>query len=272
MSLTARSLFFRYGTHALLQDIDLDVPPGAVLAIVGPNGSGKSTLLRCLAQALRPQGGQVLLDGEDLYALPPRRVARQVAFLPQDSPVGFGFTARELVSLGSAGGAAPGMVEASLEAMDLKDLAERSLLTLSGGERQRAAIARVLAQDTPYLLLDEPTAHLDLRHQSRLLQIVHAYAHERGRSVALVLHDLNHAAQIADRVALIHDGRVFAEGAPEQVFTADTLRHVYQTDVYIAADPATGRPWVLPERAAPSGEPGPDLPAAASRSRPSPPS
>ena len=272
MSLTARSLSFRYGSHALLQDIDLDLPQGGVLAIVGPNGSGKSTLVRCLAQALRPQGGQVLLDGQDLYTLPPRLVARRVAFLPQESPVGFGFTARELASLGTPGGAHSGPVEAALHAMDLSALAERSLLTLSGGERQRAAVARVLAQDTPYLLLDEPTAHLDLRHQTRLLQIVRALAHDRNKSVAVVLHDLNHAAQTADRVALIHGGRILAEGAPEQVFTIDILRHAYQTDVFITTDPATGRPWILPERAGASEGRGTEFPAAASPTRPSPPS
>lgn len=251
MSLQAQSVSVRFGGNGannVLNDVTCQAAPRSVTALIGPNGSGKSTLLRCLAGALRPRAGNVLLDGEPILRLRAARRAARLAYVPQNNPVGFDFTVRELVRLGVS--ANPTVLPAksteervarALDVLDLAPLAERSLLALSGGEQQRAAIARALAQDTPYLLLDEPTAHLDLRYQSALLDLMRRFARERGRAVLVVLHDLNHAAACADRLVLLDAGRVAAEGAPADVLTSDLLGHVYQTPVSVRPDSVTGR-------------------------------
>jgi iron complex transport system ATP-binding protein len=244
MSLDAENLSVRYGASRTraLDGVSCTVArPSQITALVGPNGSGKSTLLRCLAGAQPPTGGRATLDGDDLRRLRPPALARRLAFVPQTSPIGFAFTVRELAALGNPD---PEQVEQALRAMDLWDLADRSLLTLSGGEQQRAAIARALAQDTPYLLLDEPTAHLDLRHQTQVLRLARHLAHEKGSAVLIVLHDLNQASAYADALVLLQRGQVVAAGDVSTVLKPDILGLVYQTSVYTHAHPITNRPWV----------------------------
>lgn len=258
MTLEARSVFVGYGGTPILRDAACRIAAGNITVLVGPNGSGKSTLLRCLARGLTPQAGSILLDGQDLYALRPRRAAERLAYVPQENSAGFDFTVRELVALGAeAGPARDGtrslrqQIEQALGDLDLEALAGRSLLTLSGGERQRAFIARALAQDTDFLLLDEPTAHLDLRHQQRLLQRLRQAAREGGKAVLIVLHDLNLAARWADAVLLLGEGRIVAAGTPTVVLTPERLRAIYQTNVYVPRLPLGGQPWVLPLPASP---------------------
>ena len=251
MTLSADSLTARYGSlPPVLENVSVTVEPGRVTALIGPNAGGKSTLLRCLARAHPPASGRVSIGPDDLYRLPAREAARRIAYVPQDNPMPFAFTVAELIMLGAD--AAPvgdhadrsRRISEAVALFDLEPLAERSLLTLSGGERQRAALARAFAQNTPFLLLDEPTLHLDLRHQAALLRAVRTAAREKGQAVLLVLHDINQAAAAADTLLLLHGGRIAASGEPATVLSAERLSEAYQTSVLIRDDLATGKPHV----------------------------
>ncbi len=221
----------------ILHEVSVFVRRGEVAALIGPNGSGKSTLLRVLGGALKPFGGHVTVSGESVYKMSARTLARSVAFVPQDNPAPFAFTVEELIALGAnaaePSGAPPAdaRIENALRLFDLLDFAGRSLTNLSGGERQRAALARAWAQNTPFVLLDEPTAHLDLRHQSLLIQAVQHAARVEQRAVLLVLHDLNLAHDCADQFFLLDRGRVVARGAAGDVLIPPVLEPVYQTSV-----------------------------------------
>ena len=215
-----------YGRRVAIEGVDLSLAPGEVVAIIGRNGSGKSTLLKVAAGILRPASGRVLLDGEDLAAIPARRAARSIAGVAQEEDVDFPYSVRDVVSLGRiphSGAFAResdrdrAAVEAALAALDLVELAERPIPSLSGGERRRAFLARALAQEPAVLLLDEPTAHLDLGHEAALLAVVRALARARDVAVAIALHDLNLVGLVADRVVLLDGGRVQAIGPPIEV-------------------------------------------------------
>ncbi|MFF3225841.1 heme ABC transporter ATP-binding protein [Nocardia suismassiliense] len=238
----------------VLEAVDFDVVAGEVVALVGPNGAGKSTLLAVLAGELTPSEGTVELEGHALTHWSPLDMARRRAVLPQTHTVGFPFTAREVVAMGRA----PWLrterreldderVAAAMAAADVEHLAARSFPTLSGGERARVALARVLAQDTGTLLLDEPTAALDLGHQEAVLHLATSRA-QTGTAVVVVLHDLGIAAAYADRVAVLESGRIAADGPPRQVLTTDLLTRVYQHPVEVLNHPATGAQLVLPVR------------------------
>ena len=232
----------------ILQGVSLTVRQGEVTALIGPNGSGKSTLLRVLGGALKPSAGAALVAGHDVYRTSARDLARQIAFVPQDNPAPFAFTVQELVELGAnaanaaEAGNANERVQAALDTFDLNDFAHRSLTNLSGGERQRAALARAWAQNTPFLLLDEPTAHLDLRHQSGLIHAVRRAARKQNRGVLLVLHDLNLAGACADTLYLLDAGRIAARGAARDVLTSAVLEPVYQTAIHVKQE--DGAFWV----------------------------
>lgn len=250
MGLVAQQVSAGYGPVAVLSRLSCQIHAGQVTAVLGPNGSGKSTLLRCLARALAPSAGTVHVDSSDLYRLSPRDAAAKIAYVAQDNPVGFEFTVGELVTLGARVPSSPGQesepVRQALHDLDLIDKRHSSLLSLSGGERQRAIVARALAQGSRYLLLDEPTAHLDLHHQARLLQRLRQIARHQERGILLVLHDLNLAAAYADTVLLLHEGRIATQGPPSDVFTPAVIQSVYQTNVFIWQNPGSGRPWLLP--------------------------
>lgn len=239
-TLRAENITAGYTKHqTILHEVSADVERGKVTVLIGPNGSGKSTLLRVLAGALKPTTGSVHMGAGDVYQLSARVLARKIAFVPQDNPAPFAFTVAELVELGAnaagkdAGSPAPARTQAALRQFDLADFADRSLTNLSGGERQRTALARAWAQNTPFLLLDEPTAHLDLRHQSLLVQAVKHAARDENRGVLLVLHDLNLAATCADVLFLMQNGRIVAHGTSGDVLTARILEPVYQTGVRV---------------------------------------
>jgi len=237
-----------------LADASIDVRAGELHALVGPNGAGKSTLFGVLAGDLAPDAGDVLLDGAPLGGIPPRLLARHRAVLLQQNAVSFPFAVEQVVRMGRAPWARTpaeldddAIVAGALEATDLVALAGRTISSLSGGERARAALARVLAQACDVLLLDEPTAALDLRHQEDVLRVARSRARE-GAAVAVVLHDLNAALGVADRVTLLADGRVVATGGPAEVLTAEAIEDAYGQPVDVFPHPVTGIPVVAPRR------------------------
>ncbi|WP_454199242.1 heme ABC transporter ATP-binding protein [Nocardia sp. Marseille-Q1738] len=238
----------------VLDGIDFEAVAGQVVALVGPNGAGKSTLLAALAGELALSEGVVELDGQPLTHWTTLDMARRRAVLPQTHTVGFPFTAREVVAMGRAPWVRTErrelddeQIAAAMAATDVEHLAARSFPTLSGGERARVALARVLAQDTATLLLDEPTAALDLGHQEAVLRLATDRA-AAGAAVVVVLHDLGIAAAYADRVAVIESGRIAADGPPREVLTTDLLTRVYQHPVEVLDHPVTGAQLVLPVR------------------------
>jgi iron complex transport system ATP-binding protein len=228
-----------------LRDVSLGVGRGEIVALVGPNGSGKSKLLAALGRVLRPRSGGVRLAGVDAWRIPRRRFARRVARLPQAPLCPEGLRVEELVQSGrNPHGRRFGprtredrdAVERALRALDLVDQRRRPVETLSGGERRRAWLAMVLAQETEILLLDEPTAALDLRHQWEVLDRLARANRERGVTVVMSLHDLEQAAAWAHRVAVVHRGRLYAVGPPERCLTEETLRDVFNVDARVAKE------------------------------------
>ncbi|WP_436891949.1 heme ABC transporter ATP-binding protein [Nocardiopsis dassonvillei] len=256
----AAGVTVRRGGRTLLDGVDLTVRAGELVALVGPNGAGKSTLLGAvsgdLAAGTDPgsDGGSVELFGRALGAWTPPELALRRAVLPQEAAVSFPFSVSELVAMGRApwaGLADPGRddeaVSAAMAATGTLHLAERRFPSLSGGERARVMLARVLAQDTRLLMLDEPTAALDIHHQELVLTIARTLA-ERGGAVIVVLHDLGLAAAYAHRVAILSEGRIAAQGPPAEVFTASLLSAVYRHEVEVLPHPRTGIPLVVPLR------------------------
>lgn len=254
--LVARDLQVGYGTDDLvLVDLDLQVPSRRVTAIVGANGSGKSTLLRTMARLHRPRSGAVLLDGRDVAALPTRDLARRLGLLPQSPITPDGITVRDLVARGRTpytsvwrqwSPADECAVTAALAATRLTDLADRPVDALSGGQRQRVWIAMVVAQQTPLLLLDEPTTFLDLAHQLDVLELLGRLNREQGRTVVMVLHDLAQACRFADHLVALRDGAVVAAGPPAAVVDPGMVRRVFGVDCRILVDPVGGGPVVVP--------------------------
>jgi iron complex transport system ATP-binding protein len=255
MTLRAEALQLGYDGRRVIDGLSLEFPAGQMTTILGPNGCGKSTLLRALGRLVRPQGGQVTLDGADIHAQNSRALARRLAILPQAPLAPEGVTVADLVRRGRTpwrGFLSPwresdqqACAEA-LAAVQMQELAERPLNQLSGGQQQRAWIALVLAQATPMLLLDEPTSFLDLVHQLEVLGHLHRRNRETGLTVIAVLHDLNLAARFSDRLVLLAPGRLVASGTPEEVMTAENLRAAFGLVAEVHPDPVTGRPMVIP--------------------------
>lgn len=255
--LKATHLDLAYGKARVVHDLSLDVPPGALTAIIGPNGCGKSTLLRALARLHRPHGGQVTLDGTSLHSLPTKEVARELGLLPQSPSAPAGISVRDLVARGRTPHLGPftpwsardtDAVAHALRSTGLIGLADRPVDSLSGGQRQRAWIALALAQETELLLLDEPTTFLDIAHQYEVLDLLHGLAGE-GRTVVAVLHDLAQAARYADHVVLMSAGLVLATGTPTEVLTAKRVTAAFGLPVTVIPDPVTGTPLIVPSSA-----------------------
>jgi iron complex transport system ATP-binding protein len=244
-----------YGAIVALRDVSLTVGRGEMVSVVGPNGSGKSTLLRVLSGVLAPMAGSVRLAGRDLAAYPRRRLARMTAVVPQATSLDFPFPIEEVVLMGRAPHLGrlgfPGERDLSVarEAMartGVDHLGGRALQDLSGGERQRVIIARALVQEPEILLLDEPTSHLDIRHQVEIYDLMAELNAERGITVVSVLHDLNLAAMYFNRVAVLSEGTVHSIGQTEKVLTYQTIKAVYGTEVYVALNDITGNVTILP--------------------------
>jgi iron complex transport system ATP-binding protein len=253
--LVARDLTLAYGDSVVVEHLDLDVPDGGITAVIGPNGCGKSTLLRALGRLLRPRGGQVLLDGRRIDAVPTREVARTLGLLPQSPLAPEGLTVADLVARGRHPHQAwfrqwsrddETLVAEAMAWTGVLDLADRPVDALSGGQRQRAWIAMALAQGTDLLLLDEPTTHLDLAHAVDVLDLVDRLHRERGRTVVMVLHDLSLAARYADHLVAMRDGRIVAQGAPREVITTELLAEVFGLRAAVLPDPVSDGVLVVP--------------------------
>lgn len=264
--LDVRNLSVAYGSthHAVLalSNVSLDVQAGEILSIIGPNGAGKSTLVRAISGALPLRSGSITITDpgnaspKDLARLSAVERARLLAVVPQARSLPAAFSVYETVMLGRTpylgwlGHVRPAdqeRVRQALEHTRLTHLAERPVAELSGGEQQRVLLARAIAQDAPVLLLDEPTTHLDLQHQSGLLKLVRQLARQHQIAILMVLHDLNLASLYADRAALLVQGQLVAQGKPEEVFTEHTLSSIYRIPVQIIPHPEHGAPLILPE-------------------------
>ncbi|MGP9538160.1 heme ABC transporter ATP-binding protein [Brachybacterium sp. AOP43-C2-M15] len=247
--LEVRGVGFTIGGARLLEGVSFSAAPGELVAMVGPNGAGKSTMLALLAGDLVPSEGTISLAGTAPHRWPAKALARQRSVMTQQHGQAFSFTVRELVEMGRAPHDASDrdeeLIDASLVDAEIAELAHRDVTTLSGGELARAVFARTLTQDAGVVLLDEPTAPLDLRHQETLMQRARSLADE-GRCVLVVLHDLSLAARFCDRLAVFSEGSLTALGPPEQVLTPERIEQVYRQRVAVLAHPVTGRPLVVP--------------------------
>lgn len=252
--LDADRLSFGYGADLVIDDVSLSLQPGEMLGVIGPNGSGKSTLLRLLSGVLQPRRGEVRLHGQSLASYTRREIGRAIAVVPQDTVIEFPFSVTEVVLMGRSphlGGFGfeddrdLEVARAAMRRTGVLDLAQRSIHELSGGERQRVILARALAQEADVLLLDEPAAFLDIRHEVEIYDLLQDLQRE-GKSIISVLHDLNLAALYCDRVVLLNRGRVFRIGLPADVITYSALTAVYETEVYVDVNSITGAVNVLP--------------------------
>lgn len=258
MRIRAEDLVVRYPalSEPALRGVSFDVPPGSLYAVLGPNGSGKSTLMRALLGVSPLAGGRVTLDDRPANAWSRQERARAVGAVPQAESIAFPLTTREMVAMGRypclgplapEGSADRAAVARALEACDVLALAERDLMTLSGGELQRARIARALAQEPRALVLDEPTASLDIRHEMEILELLRSAANG-GMTVLLITHGLDSVVQFADRMLLLSHGAVAAEGTPAEVMREEVLREVYGWPISVHTDPRSGAPRVTPLR------------------------
>ncbi|MEM9654249.1 MAG: ABC transporter ATP-binding protein [Actinomycetota bacterium] len=244
-----------YDGRVVVEDLSFSVPDGEITAIIGPNACGKSTLLRALARLLRPSNGGVLLDGEDIHRLPTKEVARRLGLLPQSPISPEGILVVDLVSRGRTphqrlfqqwSDSDEAAVRAALEATQTLDLADRPVDQLSGGQRQRVWIAMAIAQQTELLLLDEPTTFLDISHQIDVLDLVDQLNSDQGRTIVVVLHDLNLACRYAHHLVAMREGEIVASGKPSEVVTEDLVKEVFEMDCVITPDPVSGTPMVVP--------------------------
>lgn len=254
-ALSLAQLSFAYGRNGIFDGLDLSITSGTITGILGPNGSGKTTLVRLGSGALHPSGGSVGLFGSDLTALPSRERARRVAVVPQETYPVFDFTVEEIVRMGRAphlgllGFEHPEdrkIARDAMERCEVVELASRSFRALSGGERQRVMLARALSQQARLLLLDEPTAFLDLKHRLSIYALLSRLHRENGLSIVVVSHDINLAARYCDRLVMLRRGEIAADGAPDQVLRPEPIRAVYEVEVEIRTDPSSGRPFVIP--------------------------
>jgi iron complex transport system ATP-binding protein len=258
MKIEAERLVVRYPGRAAaaLDGVSLFVPAGSLYSVLGPNGSGKSTLMRALLGVTRPESGKSILDGRDSTQWCRSELAKAVGAVAQAESIAFPLTVTEMVGMGRYPHLSPlsplgrkdrEAIAHALDACDMAELAERDVTTLSGGEFQRARIARALAQEPRALVLDEPTASLDIRHQMAILELLRASA-DRGMTVVLITHSLDLAAQFSDHLLLLANGRVAAEGSPDEVLREDILAEVYGWPVAVRRDAESGSPRVIPLR------------------------
>ncbi|GHE27441.1 ABC transporter ATP-binding protein [Streptosporangium violaceochromogenes] len=249
-ALRAEGVGVTAGGRALVREVSLEVAPGEVVVLAGPNGAGKSTLLRVFYRALRATSGRVTLDGDDVWRMPGRRLARRLAAVPQEAPGEFELTVYEVAAMGRTphkrafegdDAADRRVVMGALEDLDVAGLARAPFDRLSGGEKQRVLIARALAQRAGTMVLDEPTNHLDLRHQMDVLRLIRGL----GVTAVVALHDLNLAAAFCDRICVMDAGRPVAIGRPAEVLTPALLAEVYRVDAEVTLHPRTGTPRVV---------------------------
>nr|WP_261993622.1 ABC transporter ATP-binding protein [Streptomyces sp. 3211.6] len=253
--LTAENVTLGYDQRVIAENLSVEIPDHSFTVIVGPNACGKSTLLRALSRMLRPTAGRVLLDGRAITSTPAKQVARTLGLLPQSSVAPDGITVADLVARGRYphqgllrqwSAQDERIVLESMASTGVAELADRAVDELSGGQRQRVWIAMALAQQTPLLLLDEPTTYLDIQHQLEVLDLCAQLHEEQGRTLVAVLHDLNQAARYATHLIALRDGVVVAEGPPAEVVTAGLVEEVFGVPCRVIDDPETGTPLVVP--------------------------
>ncbi|OPC77799.1 iron-dicitrate transporter ATP-binding subunit [Embleya scabrispora] len=269
--LWAQGLTLGYDDRLVARDLTVHIPDGAITAIIGPNACGKSTLLRALSRLLTPVAGTVHLDGKAISSFPAKEVARRMGLLPQTSVAPDGITVADLVARGRYphqkllrqwSDEDETAVLNALAATGTTDLSPRLVDALSGGQRQRVWVAMVLAQQTPLLLLDEPTTFLDIAHQIELLELLRDLNERDGHTLVAVLHDLNHACRYADHIIAMRDGTVFAVGPPRDIVTPELVEDVFGLPCQIIDDPVSGTPLVIPlgRRRPPAQPPHPQRP------------
>jgi iron complex transport system ATP-binding protein len=243
-----------YQDRKIIDKISFSVLKGCFLGIIGPNGSGKTTLFRVITGFLKPWEGEVLYQGKNTARIPASDLAKKIAVMPQGMESTFSFTVEELVAMGrfpylghlqKSGEKDRNVIRQVLDLTDTKDFKGKKLFELSGGEKQRVFLAQALAQEPKLLLLDEPTAHLDIGHQIRILDVIKRLNRSQGITVIVVLHDLNLASLYCDRLIMLKDGSIFEEGSPSEVMTYETIEAVYETVVLVNENPVTRRPHVL---------------------------
>ncbi|MFF5016052.1 ABC transporter ATP-binding protein [Streptomyces sp. NPDC001165] len=253
--LSAENVTLAYDQRVIAEQLSVEIPDNSFTVIVGPNACGKSTLLRALSRMLRPTEGRVLLDGQVIQSMPAKKVARTLGLLPQSSIAPDGITVADLVGRGRYphqgilrqwSAEDERVVQESMAQTGVAELADRYVDELSGGQRQRVWIAMALAQQTPLLLLDEPTTYLDIQHQIDVLDLCAELHETQGRTLVAVLHDLNHAARYATHLIALRGGEVIAEGAPNDIVTAELVEEVFGLRCQIIDDPETGTPLVVP--------------------------
>lgn len=254
-SIQAKNLTLSYGQKPIFSNLDLLVPPGKITVFIGSNGCGKSTLLRSLARLLKPQEGSILLDGSEISKLSSKEVARRLAILPQGPIAPEGLTVHQLVKQGRYPYQSwlqqwshedEKMVKKALEVTHMNELSARSVDSLSGGQRQRAWIAMTLAQNTPTILLDEPTTYLDMTHQIEILDLLFDLNEQENRTIVMVLHDINLACRYAHHIVAVKEGRIYAQGEPETIMNEQLIRDVFDMECQVTADPIFGTPLCIP--------------------------
>lgn len=254
-TLAANNLTLGFGENIIIDDIDLAIPKGKVSVLIGANGCGKSTILRSLARLLKPMHGDVVLDGENIANMKTKDVAKKLAILPQSPLTPEGLTVKELVKLGRHpyrgftkkwSNEDEEAVHRALELTNMLSLKDRAVDSLSGGQRQRAWIALTLAQETDVILLDEPTTYLDLTHQIDVLDLLFDLNEKDGRTIVMVLHDLNLASRYAHHIIAVKDKKIFAQGKPEEIITSELVHEVFQMKCSVACDPLFGTPMCIP--------------------------
>jgi len=253
--LRANELTLGYAKHVVVDRLSVELPPGRITVIVGANACGKSTLLAALARLLAPRSGSVTLDGKSIHSQPTRQVARSIGLLPQAPVAPAGITVVDLVTRGRSPHQTwwrqwseedERAVEGALAATSMGEHRNRPVDELSGGQRQRAWIAMAIAQDTPLLLLDEPTTFLDLAHQIDVLDLVVDLNRAEGKTVVMVLHDLNQACRYADHLIAMKDGQIVRQGAPGAIVDAPLIRDVFAVECEVGSDPVTSTPMIVP--------------------------
>jgi iron complex transport system ATP-binding protein len=253
--LTAEGIRLAYDERVIVDRLSLEIPDGKITAVVGANACGKSTLLRALARLLKPREGAVLLDGQEIQSIKTKEVARRLGLLPQSPIAPDGITVADLIARGRSphqrllqqwSTTDEDAVVTAMQATNTLDLADRSVDELSGGQRQRVWIALALAQQTPILLLDEPTTFLDIAHQVEVLELVTDLNVGRGGTVVMVLHDLNQACRYAHHLVAMKAGRIVAAGDPATVITAELVHEVFGLECVVIADPVSGTPMIVP--------------------------
>jgi len=254
IGLQIRGLNFGYFNRLILADINLTINPGEMVGLLGPNGSGKTTLIKLAAGILHPKSGEVKINGSLLNNMNRKAIARHLAVVPQQFTIPYAFTVKEVVMLGRVPFLKPlveeneadhQVISEAMKLVGVAELAERRFDELSGGERQRVVMAMALAQKPEIILLDEPTVHLDISHQLQMLELVKQLNNTKGLTALAALHDLNMAALYFNRLVLLKDGRIIADGIPEQVLTKQNIEIIFSTPVLVEKHPVTGGPHVI---------------------------